>query len=408
MRLAITAAAAITPIRRIANPLLLIEDGLVASVWSRDEIEIPGNTPLLEFPGAVLIPGFIDLHVHGGAGYDVMSATADGLADFERHLARHGVTSYCPTTLTAPIDLTLAALDRLAARITQAEGDPARVPVAEDGPRHAPQLHLSEQRALPIGIHLEGPFLSRERAGVHPLEYIQEVSLGLFERFWQAARGRIRLMTVAPELPGALELIAEASRRGVCVALGHSNADYASGRAAIAAGARHGTHVFNAMSGLDHREPGLAVAVLNTAAVSAEVICDGVHVAPAMIELLLRVKGSGQVVLVSDAVSAAGMPGGRYRLGTREVRVQGNRCLSSEGKLAGSLITLDQAVRNAMHFLSWELESVVPLATLNPARTLGIELCRGALWPGSRADILALSPQGQVLETIIAGYRSNP
>lgn len=217
MRVALTAAAAITPFRYFEDAVLLIEDGTIAAVGPREHCELPHNVRLVDFPGSVLVPGFLDIHLHGGAGYDVMSADSEGMATLERHLARHGVTSYLPTTVTAPVEQTLTALSRLANRIIgecSAEGELA---------------------ARPRGIHLEGPFISHAKRGAHPAEYIQAPSVELFERFWQAAQGQIKLLTLAPELPGALDVVAAADERGVCVALGHSNADYASARAGLAA-----------------------------------------------------------------------------------------------------------------------------------------------------------------------------
>jgi N-acetylglucosamine-6-phosphate deacetylase len=386
MQVALTAGVCLTPQRYLQNPLLLIEDGVVAAVAEQGTIEPPQNTRRVDFPGAVLAPGFIDLHVHGGAGCDLMQANASARAGLEKHLASHGVTSYLPTLLTAPVDELLAALDRLAAAVEQAEKEPS-----------------AELRAQPIGLHLEGPFLSREQCGVHPVEHLQPVSLGLFDRFWDAARGRIKIMTVAPELSGAGELIAEATRRGICVSLGHSNADYVEARSGIAAGARHATHIFNAMRPLRHRDPGIAVAVLNDPAVSAEIIADGIHIAPGMLELFLRAKGRESAVLVTDAISATGMEDGHYRLGDIEVSVRSGTCLSAEGKLAGSTLTLDQAVRNVMAYARWDLQDSVRLATINPARVLTDATRLGILAQGAPADIVVLSPSGEVIQTIIHG-----
>jgi N-acetylglucosamine-6-phosphate deacetylase len=386
MHLALTAATCLTPRRLIADPLLLIEDGVIAFVGSRAEIELPRDTRLVDFPGAVLAPGFLDVHIHGGAGYDVMSADSTGLAALESQLARHGVSSYLPTTVTAAVDETLYALDHLAAAIERAS-----------------ETASGEVRAIPIGIHLEGPFLSHAQRGVHPPEHLQPASVALFQRFWEAARGRIRIMTVAAELPGAQELIREAVRCDVCVSLGHSDAVYQVALDAIAAGARQATHTFNAMRALDHRNPGIAAAVLNDARVCAEVIADGIHVAPAMLELLLRVKGHDGVLLVSDATSATGMSDGHYRLGGFEVELRGDRCISGDGRLAGSVLSLDRAVRNVMVFARWDLQDAVRLATLNPAVQLNELPHRGTLVPGSRADIAVLSPAGEVRQTIVCG-----
>jgi N-acetylglucosamine-6-phosphate deacetylase len=386
MPVALTAAACVTPQRFLDDPLLLVEDGVIAWVGRRAEAEPPKGARTVDFPGAVLAPGFLDVHIHGGAGHDVMSCDAAGFAALENHLARHGVTSYLSTTVTAPVDDTLHALDRLATAIELAEKAP-----------------IGELRAQPIGIHLEGPFLSHERRGVHPPEHLQAPSIDLFRRFWEAARGRIRIMTLAPELPGAGELIREAVGRGVCVSLGHSDAGYEAAETAIDAGARHATHTFNAMRPLDHRDPGMIAAVLNDARVCAEIIVDGIHVAPPMVELFLRAKGADGALLVSDAISATGMGDGRWRLGSFEVEVHGGICHGGEGKLAGSVLTLDRAVQNVMAFAHWELQDAVRLATLNPARELNELSNRGTLAPGARADIAVLSPEGEVRQTMVRG-----
>ncbi len=344
---------------------------------------------MVDFGDAILAPSFVDLHIHGGAGEDVMHADSSGLAAVEQLLFRHGVTSYFPTTVTAPLDQTWSALDRLASAIESA--------LRDDGFR--------KDRAQPLGIHLEGPFLSHVRRGVHPPENLLLPSLPAFDRFWQAARGHIRMMTIAPELEGAQEVIAEAARRGVCVSLGHSDADLNSARAAVAAGARHATHTFNAMRALNHRDPGIIGEVLTDSRLSADIVADGIHLDPVIVELFLKAKGPDGAVLITDAISATGMPDGRYRLGTFEVEVKNGRCLV-DGKLAGSVLTMDRAVRNVMQFAHWDLQQAVRLATLNPARVAGL-VDRGRLEAGAKADFVVLSPNGEVSSTIIGGQVSS-
>ena len=259
----------------------------------------------------------------------------------------------------------------------------------------------TRKRAQPLGIHLEGPFLSHVRRGVHPPANLLSPTLPTFDRFWQAARGHIRVMTIAPELEGAREVIAEAARRGVCVSLGHSDGDMNSTRAAVAAGARHATHTFNAMRPLDHRDPGIIGEVLTDSRLSADIIADGIHLDPAIVELFLKAKGADGAVLITDAISATGMPEGRYRLGTFEVEVKDGRCLV-DGKLAGSVLTMDRAVRNVMQFAHWDLQQALRLATLNPARVAGLAN-RGKLEAGAQADFVVLSPSGEVRSTIVRG-----
>ena len=222
-----------------------------------------------------------------------------------------------------------------------------------------------------------------------------------FERFWQAARGHIRMMTIAPELEGAAEVIAEAAGRGVCVSLGHSDADLAAAERGIAAGARHATHTFNAMRPLDHRSPGILGAVLTDRRVSADIIVDGVHLDPAIVKLFAEAKGRENTVLITDATAATGMPDGRYRLGSLEVEVKDGRSMAN-GRLAGSVLTMDRAVRNLAAFAAWPLEQAIAAATRNPARIAGLA-GKGALVPGADADFVVLSPAGEVERTFAGG-----
>ena len=342
----------------------------------------------MDFADGILAPGFIDMHIHGGAGHDVMEAGAGALPPVERLLASHGVSSYFPTTVTAPLDATLSALGRLADAIEAAERDPH-------------PLENGEPRARPLGIHLEGPFISHKRRGVHPPENLLTPSPAAFDRFWQAARGHIRVLTIAPELPGALEVITLAASRGVCVSLGHSDADLDEARAGFAAGARHATHTFNAMRPLDHRDPGILGEVLTDPRLSAEIIADGIHVDPVIVQLFLKAKGPEAAVLITDATAATGMPDGRYRLGSLEVEVKDGKCMVGES-LAGSVLTMDRAVRNIVQFAQWELQQAVRLATLNPARVAGVKN-GGSLQAGAPADLVVLSPSGEVRKTIIRG-----
>ncbi len=260
-------------------------------------------------------------------------------------------------------------------------------------------------QARPLGIHLEGPFLSHKRRGVHPPEYLVEPTLEIFERLWQAARGHVRMLTIAPELPGALEVIAEAARRKVCVSIGHSDAALETARAAVQAGARHATHTFNAMRPLDHREPGILGEVLTSDQLTADIIADGIHLAPEVVQIFLRSKGIERSVLITDAMSAAGMPDGTYQLGPIQVEVKDGRA-TANGSLAGSVLTMDRAVRNVTQFAGWTLQHAVRAATLNPARAAGLASAHGVLAPGAEADLVVLSPSGEVRQTFVHGCAS--
>lgn len=382
--IALTAKCLFTPTVCVEAPLLLIEEDRIVEVTSSSTRHLPGQVSFLNFSDCILAPGFVDIHIHGGSGYDVMDADASALPSIERLIAKHGVTSYLPTTVTAPLDKTLSALDRLAAAIEEAEKN------SGEG-----------NRARPLGIHLEGPFISHSRRGVHPHDNLLPPTLAAFERFWQAARGRIRAMTIAPELEGAAEVISEASRRGVCVSLGHSDAEFKATERGIAAGARHATHTFNAMRPLDHRQPGIIGSVLTDRRLSADIIADGIHLHPATVKLFLDAKGPDGSVLITDATAATGMPDGRYRLGSFEVEVKDGKC-TAEGKLAGSVLTMDRAVRNVMQFGGWNQQEALGLATRNPARVAGLA-GRGTIEVGGRADIVVLTDAGEVRTTIVGG-----
>ena len=381
MKTAITAGILFTPLERIDFPLVVIEDGKIAAVSSRSETELPLSARHLDYPDLVLAPGFIDIHIHGGSGHDVMEADDAALASVETGMARHGVTSYLPTTVTAPKDRILRALDHLGKAISR---------------------NARTKRSRPLGIHLEGPFISHAKRGVHPPENLVPPSKQLFRKYWEASAGTIRMMTIAPELPGATETIAEARQLGVHSSLGHSNATYDEAVKGILAGADHATHTFNAMRPLDHREPGILGAVLSDDRLTADLIADGVHVDPRIVKLFLHAKGPERAILITDAISATGMPDGVYKLGAFEVEVRGDRC-EYQGKLAGSVLTLDRAVRNIMNFAGWKLQEAVRLVTLNPARLLGIADKKGVVAPGCDADLVLLSGEGNVLQTIIAG-----
>ncbi len=384
MRTVLTATAALTPVERIENAVVILSDGVIERIGTRDAIEIPKSAKRHDFPGALLAPGMLDLHIHGAVGADVMNADDGGLGNMEVFLATHGVTSYLPTTITAPVEKTLSALERLAQRIEK-----------------SPKQSGKGGQARAVGIHMEGPFLSHKKRGVHPPESLLAPDVKLFERFWNAAKGHIALMTVAPELDGAAELIRAAVAKGVTVSLGHSDADFVSAQAGMKAGARHATHTFNAMRALDHREPGILGAVLTEDQLSADIIADGVHLSPSVTRLFLAAKGEERAVLISDGLSATGMPDGRYRLGAFEFEVAGDRC-TANGTLAGSVLTLDRAVRNIMKIAGWSLQRALRLATANAAAVIGTK-GKGMLAAGAPADLVVLSSQGEVINAIVAG-----
>ncbi len=385
MRTVLTAEKLWNGTSLLDHPMVAIEDGQIASIGTRETGELPARDRVLDYPGATLAPAFFDVHIHGAAGHDVMEATPEALRAIGSFLASHGTGSFLATTVTAPIDKTLRALSGLAKLIAQ-----------------QPERNGNGAQARPIGIHLEGPFLSHSKRGVHPPELLLAPDIALFDRLYDAAEGQIRLMTLAPELPGALEFAAHATSHGVRVSVGHSNATAAETRAAIAAGAVSATHTFNAMRPLDHREPGILGVVLSADSLFAELICDGIHNTPEMVKIWWRSKGPERAILITDAMSAAGMPDGEYQLGGFAVQVANGRATAG-GVLAGSVLALDRALANFVEFTGASLEQGLRLLTANPAAMTGLSDQAGSVVVGRPANLVALDAVGRLVGVIQKG-----
>jgi N-acetylglucosamine-6-phosphate deacetylase len=374
----------------IRDPVIEIEGGLITGIWSLAERAIPAGSDAvrLDFRGATVAPAFFDVHIHGAAGHDVMEATPESLLAVGKFLASRGTGSYLATTVTAPLDLTLRSLAGLGRQIEVA------------GKENSPGAH-------PLGIHLEGPFLSHAKRGVHPTEHLLAPDIATFDRLFEASNGLVRLMTLAPELPGAAELAAYATAKGVRVSVGHSNATAEETQRVLAAGAVSATHTFNAMRPLDHREPGILGTVLTTDSLYAELICDGIHVHPDIVRLWARAKGNQRAILVTDAISATGMGDGDFLLGNIPVRVDSGRASLQDNPniLAGSVLTLDQALENFVAWTGKSLPAALPLLTQNPAAMTGLENSAGSIRVGHPANFVALNQHGALQASIVRGER---
>src|SRR5690348_10883821 len=364
------AGKALTPTAEITDAGILIREGVIEEVGPRAGMRLPAGANELSATDKTAIPGFIDVHIHGAGGRDVMEGSAEALAGVARTVARHGTTSFIATTVTASPEDTIRGVEGIARYISL-------------------QHETDETRAEVLGIHFEGPFLSPVRRGVHPAEWLKLPSAELLEKFLQAAAGNALILTIAPELLGAIPCIDAARNAGMVVAAGHTDATYEQTRAGIAHGVHHAVHVYNAMRPFSHRDSGVIGAVLTSPEVTAELIADGVHVEETAMKVLLQAKGPERMILISDGISATGMPDGNYILGKLEVTVSGGICRNIEGKLAGSTLTLDRALRNVVG-LGIPLAEAVRMLTLNPATLLGIEFKKGALRTGADADILLL------------------
>ncbi len=378
------AARALTPLQEIADAAIVFEDGRITAVETRAGIVAPAGAREISARDATIVPGFVDIHLHGAGGHDVMSSTEEALTTIASTVARHGTTSLVATTVTAPPDETRRSLEGISRCIL------------------SPANRTADATAEIIGIHLEGPFISPTRRGVHPAGAIANPSVTLLDRYLEAAAGTVKILTLAPEIPGAMELVERGYARGLVVALGHTDATYEQARTAIVRGARHAVHVFNAMRPFSHRETGVLGAVLTDPNVTAEVIADGVHVDDPAIRLLLAAKGTDLVLLVSDGTAATGMRDGSYRLGTFDVTVSDGVSRNREGKLAGSTLTLDRAVQHMVRLGVPTIEAI-RMATYNPARRVGMESRKGVLAPGADADLILLSPELKIANVFVRG-----
>jgi N-acetylglucosamine-6-phosphate deacetylase len=382
---AIHASRILTPDEEISDGVIVVEGSRIAAIGHRDEMRLPPDAVDYVATGMTVVPGFVDVHIHGAGGHDVMEGDARALDRITSTVARHGTTSVVATTVTAPIEDTCRSLQGIASYIRAHENGESDGLAAEI-----------------LGIHLEGPFISKARRGVHPPDALAKPSVATLGRFIEAADGLVKIVTLAPELPGALELIAAAVAAKIVAAIGHTDADYDQARAAIRAGARHAVHMYNAMRPFEHRDPGVVGAILTDPEVTAEVIADLVHVAGPAIQVLIGTKGFDTILLVSDGIAATGMPDGKYRLGNFEVSVKDGVARNSEGKLAGSTLTIDRALRNIVG-IGVPLQDAVRMATVLPARRLGLAGKKGIIAVGADADLVALTPDLRVAGVMTRG-----
>ena len=354
---------------------LVIENGRIAAARGRSQ-----SAGLLDLGERPVLPGYIDLHVHGGGGAQCNTDDPGEVLSMARFHATRGTTAMLATTVAASIEELETALPAIAACTSRSGG------------------------AAILGAHLEGPFISPHRPGaMDPAVFIEPDQRSL-QRLLEAGGGTIRMMTLAPELPGALDTIRTLVAAGVTVSVGHSDATYDETQAAVGAGARCATHTFNAMPPLHHREPGLLGAVLDLDELTCELICDGIHVHPAALRLAFRAKGRSRATLVTDAMQAAGMPDGEYRLGRATVTVASGRAeIAGGGSIAGSTLTMDGAVANAVSFLDISLADAAVLASGNPARLLGLDHRKGSIAPGFDADLTVLDQDLLACGTLVAG-----
>ena len=354
-----------------------IEDGRIAYIGD-DPTKI--TEPIGPIEGT-LLPGFIDQHIHGAGGADAMDADVDALQTISASLAGEGTTAFLATTMTHSPEAIGAALTAVRS-------------IRETGEYRGAQV---------LGVHLEGPFISEKHVGAQPLEYVAKPDPCVFARYNELSGNAIRIVTLAPETEGGLDLIRYLSQNGIVASIGHTGAGYADAEAAVAAGARNVTHTYNAQTGLHHREAGVVGAAMLLDALNCEVICDTIHVSVPAIRLLIKNKPHDKITLITDAMRAKGLPDGISELGGQTVYVKGGEARLADGRLAGSVLRMNEAIRNLVEKVGVSFTDAVDFATRNPAGNLGVSAERGTIATGKRADFTVLDETFRVRMTRVGG-----
>jgi N-acetylglucosamine-6-phosphate deacetylase len=360
--------------RIIEDGLLLFDNNIreIRSFYSEKDYQ---DIEVIDGKGGYISPGFIDIHIHGSGGMDTMDSAKKSLDNISKSIIKNGVTSYLPTTMTMEINIIFTVLDNIREYLKKDSID-----------------------AQVLGVNVEGPFISKDKKGAQPENSIINPDLNLFDQYLDI----IKIMTVAVEKPGALDLIEKLNKKGIITSIGHSTADYDEVMEAKQHGLKLITHLYNAMTGLHHRYPGIVGAALNSN-LSCELIADGIHVHPAVLELTSKIKSADEIILVTDAIEAAGLEDGKYELGGQEVLVKNGSARLEDGTLAGSILTIDQALRNMLKFTSLKLPEVIKMISLNPAKLLNLDHKIGQIKKGLKADLVILDRELQINEVFIKG-----
>ncbi|ABY95654.1 MULTISPECIES: N-acetylglucosamine-6-phosphate deacetylase [Thermoanaerobacter] len=360
----------------IYNGDLLISNGKISSIGKNLSTN---DAEVIDLKGKKIVPGFIDIHIHGGVGHDTMDATYEALNAISIHLAKHGVTSFCPTTMTMDIPYILNALKNI-----------------------NETMKKKTAGAQILGAYVEGPFISKEHKGAQDEKYIIPPDKNLFDEFLEIAGGNIKVIALAPEKDPDGSFVEHVTKKGVKVSLGHTNATYEEMKNGVEHGATIAVHTYNGMKGLHHREPGALGEVFLDDRIYSEVIVDFIHTHPASVKLLIKIKGTDKVILISDAMSACGLGDGEYKLGGQKVFVKNGEARLESGSLAGSTLTLDKAVKNITS-LGVPLFEACKMASLNPAKAIGVDDRKGSIEVEKDADIVVLNNDLTVYMTIIEG-----
>lgn len=377
--LALVGGKIVTPFRIVNNGAIVIEEGMISQIGKASEIRIQENYEVIDVSQKILAPGFVDLLVHGGGGAGFADENPKSIKNASEYFLRNGSTTILASLFAKPERQLLDDLQRVAKYI-----------------KANPSSNI-------YGIHMEGPFLNPGLKGAMNEDYLWEPTVEGWEKLWKASEGLIKIMTIAPELHGASDVMRAAAKKGVVLSIGHSMATYAEIEVAIDNGAAHVTHIFNAMRPFHHRNPGVILGSLLKNELKIELIADKYHVHPAVMELLLKLKGASGIILITDSIRAGGMHEGEYEFADQKVFMKDNKAYLEDGTLAGSTLTLNIAIRNLVESANAKLTDAVRMASLNGAKVLNIEHHKGILAVGKDADIAILNERFEVEMTILNG-----
>ncbi|MEH7122610.1 N-acetylglucosamine-6-phosphate deacetylase [Bacillus sp. JJ1773] len=369
----------------INNGFIKLEAGKIAEIGEMADLKsvnVYGFQELITPKNYTVIPGLIDVHIHGVDGADFMDGTKEALDTMAAALPKEGTTSFIATTMTQSEEAIANALINAGEYI---------------------ENQNNRNQAEVLGVHLEGPFINKEMSGAQPVQYIIEPNVEIFKKWQELAKNHIKLVTLAPEIDGGIELIGHLKETGVIASIGHSDATYEVVIGAIEAGATHATHLFNQMSGLHHREPGVVGAVFLRKELRVELIADGIHVKPEIVKLAHKMIGSDRIILITDSMRAKCLKNGSYDLGGQEVTVQDGKAVLSNGTLAGSILKLGQAIKNMMSYTGCTLEDVIRMGSANPAIQFNAFDKKGSLAVGKDADLVILDENYDVYMTLCHG-----
>lgn len=385
MRIKIKNGNVITPDAILKNCAVGIEDGKIESIKKENEMSDGSFDKVIDADGSYVSPGFIDIHNHGNNGHDVMEGTCEALSSMASFHISNGVTSFLATTMTDSIPKTKNVIKTVSDYMNDQYRDE------------------KYEKSEVLGLYLEGPYFSMDKKGAQPGEYIKLPDIKELDDFINISNNKVKIVSMAPELEGVLGAVDFLKGHGITVSAGHSNAKFDEMNAAIEHGVTEATHIYNGMRSFNHREPGIIGASLTDNRVHCEMICDGIHIHPAAMKMVYMMKGRDGLILISDAMMAAGLQDGKYKLGVQDVYVKGDEARLKDGALAGSVLTLNKAVYNMVHLVGVPLLDAVKMASLNPAEAAGCADRKGSIEKGKDADIIIFDKNIKIRAVIKAG-----